>query len=205
MTIDRSEGWDGVADRFMATRSDIGATLVRSWARENLQPSSPVLDVGCGSGVPIAQALIEDGFEIFGIDASPRLVAAFRRRFPKMRTACEAAQDSPFFGRTFAGAVSIGVLFLLRADDQRRVLRKVGSALKPGGRFLFSAPREACDWRDTLTGRRSTSLGEPQYEEHLEAAGLRLIGRLLDAGGNNYFDAVKSDAAERSRQPPPSP
>ena len=191
MNIDRSEGWDGVAEQFMAARSDIGATLVRSWARDNLPPSSSVVDVGCGSGVPIAQALIEDGFTVFGIDASPLLIAAFRRRFPDVQSACEAAQESVFFHDTFDAAVSVGLLFLLSADDQRKVFHRVANALRPGGYFLFSAPRETCEWQDVLTGRRSRSLGEQEYERLLEASGLCLVRCHVDEGENNYYDATK--------------
>lgn len=191
MDTDRSEGWDGVAAQFMAARSTIGTAFVRSWARDNLPPSGVVVDVGCGSGVPIAQALIEDGFTVFGIDASPALIAAFRRRFPDMQTACEAAQDSVFFHRTFDAAVSIGLLFLLSADDQRKTVLRMANALRPGGRLLFSAPREACEWQDGLTGRRSKSLGSRDYERQLDAAGLHLVGCHCDEGGNNYFDAAK--------------
>jgi hypothetical protein len=108
-----------------------------------------------------------------------------------MPTACEAAQDSMFFHQTFTGAVSIGLLFLLHPDDQHSVLRRVANALEPGGRFLFSAPLEACEWQDMLTGRRSRSLGRQEYERHIQASGLRLIGCRLDEGGNNYFDAAK--------------
>jgi SAM-dependent methyltransferase len=191
MTVDRSEGWDDIAEQFMAARSGIGATLVRSWARDALSPSTAILDVGCGSGVPIAQALIEDGFTVFGVDASPQLIAAFRRRFPSMQAACEAAQDSMFFHRRFAAAISVGLLFLLDMDDQHRVLRGVAQALEPGGRFLFSAPREACEWRDVLTGRLSRSLGRQEYERLLDASGLRLLGCRFDEGENHYFDAVR--------------
>lgn len=191
MTIDRSEGWDGVAEQFMTARSGIGTSLVRSWARDHLPPSATVVDVGCGSGVPIAQALVEAGFAVFGIDASPILMAAFRCRFPDAPSACEAAQDSAFFHRRFDAAVSIGLLFLLSADDQRKLLGRVADALAPGGRFLFSAPRERCEWIDMLTGWRSMSLGEQTYQRLLETSGLHLVGCRVDEGGNNYFDAVK--------------
>ena len=191
MDVDRSEGWDGVAEQFMAARSDIGAALVRSWARDNLRQASTIVDVGCGSGVPIAQALIEDGFAVFGIDASARLIEAFRRRFPETPSACEAAQDSMFFHARFDAAVSIGLLFLLAADDQRKVIQRVANALKPGARLLFSAPREACEWQDVLTGRRSISLGEQGYARLLENTGLRLVGCHADEGANNYYDAAR--------------
>ncbi len=191
MAIDLSEGWDGVADRFIAARSAVGASLVRAWAADNLPPGSAIVDVGCGSGAPIAQALVDAGFSVSGVDASPRLIDAFRQRFPDARVACEPAQDSGFFGRSFDAAVAIGLVFLLAPDHQRAVIERVAKALRPGGRFLFSAPQEACEWPDMLTGRQSRSLGEPAYRALLEAADLRLIRRYADEGGNNYYDAAK--------------
>ncbi len=187
--IDQSEGYEGVAEQFMAARSDIGATFVRSWARDNLPPASSIADVGCGSGVPIAQALIEDGFTVFGIDASPSLLAAFRRRFPDARSACEAAQDSVFFHHIFDAVVSVGLLFLLSADDQRKVFQRVANALRPGGRFLFTAPWQICEWQDMLTKRQSRSLGVQEYKRLLEESGLRLIGCHQEE--NHFYDATK--------------
>lgn len=189
MNVDRSHGYDDFAEQFMAARSDVGATFVRSWARDNLPPESSIADVGCGSGVPIAQALIEDGFTVFGIDASPSLLAAFRRRFPNVQSTCEAAQDSVFFNHIFDAAVSIGLLFLLSADDQRRVFQRTANALKPGGRFLFTAPWQICEWQDVLTGRQSRSLGKQEYERLLKASGLRLVG--CHEEENHFFDATK--------------
>lgn len=93
MTLDPSAGWEAVAERFMALRSSAGAALVRSWARAHL-PAGAAIDLGCGSGVPIARGLADDGFPIWGIDASPTLLAAFRRHLPGRPAACEAAQDS---------------------------------------------------------------------------------------------------------------
>lgn len=191
MTTDHSAGWNAVADRFMAIRSAIGVTLVRSWARDSLPSSAAILDIGCGSGIPIAKALTGDGFSVWGVDASPSLISAYRRHLPDMPAACEPAQDSKFFGRTFGGAVSIGLVFLLDAADQRKLLGNVASALEPGGRFLFSAPREVCEWKDTLTNRASVSLGEDAYAEHLDRVGLSLDHCLSDEGGNNHYEAVK--------------
>lgn len=178
----------------MAARSRIGAQLVRNWARANLPAGAQILDVGCGSGVPIAEGLMADGFGVWGVDASPRLVAAFRARFPQAPVACEAAQDGALFDRSFDGVIAVGLLFLLAAEDQRRVIARLAAALAPGGRLLFSAPLEACEWDDSLTGRRSLSLGRVAYAELLEEVGLCLAGTCCDEGGNTYFEAVKAGA-----------
>ena len=79
-----------------------------------------VLDLGCGTGVPISQALIDHGFNVYGVDASPSMVAAFRCRFPKIPVECAAVQDSDFFGLTFDRVIAWGLFFLLEAEVQRR-------------------------------------------------------------------------------------
>jgi len=197
MPIDPSHGWNAVAQRFIQARSRIGADTVRLWAKQ-LPPGSDILDVGCGSGEPISAALAEDAFRVFGVDASPVLVAEFRRRLPSAEVACEPAETSSLFQRKFDGAVAIGLLFLLPAQDQRQVIERVARALEPGGRFLFSAPRQACEWADTLTARPSLSLGEAEYRRVLDQAGLCLSGHFVDEGGNHYFDAVAPSLGDQA-------
>ncbi len=190
MDQDRSHGWEAQAQAFIEARSDAGAATVRRWAGR-LPAGGSVVDIGCGSGTPISEALMAEGLRVCGIDASPALVAEFRRRFPGAEAVCEPAETSDLFGRTFDGAVSVGLLFLLPENDQRAVIGRAARALRPGGRFLFTAPRPVCAWDDLLTGRPSRSLGEAAYRRALEDAGLRLDGFDRDEGGNDYFDAVR--------------
>ena len=187
---DRSNGWEGVAQSFIAGRSRIGTATVRAWARA-LPAGASILDLGCGTGVPVSEVLIGDGFTVYGVDASPSLTAAFRRRFPAAPVACESVEESGFFDRRFDGVVAIGLLFLLSAETQRHVLRRVAAALNPGGRLLFTAPEEDCTWADVLTGRVSRSLGAKAYGEVLARAGLAVVGSHVDEGENYYYDAVR--------------
>jgi len=170
--------------------SSVGGATVRAWARA-LPPGASILDLGCGHGVPISQTLIEDGFVVYGVDASARMTAAFRERFPQAHVACEAVEHSRFFGRTFDGVVAWGLMFLLQANAQSALICKVASALNPGGRFLFTSPQQACTWADLLTGRNSLSLGADAYRKTLLAAGLVLAGGHRDEGDNHYYDASK--------------
>lgn len=183
---DPSGGWEAIAADFLAARSGIGGGVVRQWST-SLPPGGDVVDIGCGSGVPVSQVLVEAGLKICGIDASPTLLSAFRQRFPEAPAACEAAQDSAFFGRQFDGAIAVGLMFLLSENDQARLIARVGQALKPGGRFLFSAPRMPCAWPDLQTGRSSVSLGEAAYGRLLAEAGMHIIGGDVDEGGNYYY------------------
>ncbi|HEX8606756.1 MAG TPA: class I SAM-dependent methyltransferase [Pseudoduganella sp.] len=184
-----SSGWEAVAMEFVAARSDIGADVVRRWTK-SLRPGGDIVDIGCGAGAPVSVTLAEEGFVVFGIDASPTLVSMFRRRLPAAHAACETVQRSAFFGRQFDGAVAVGLMFLLSENDQRTLIHNVGRALKPGARFLFSVPRGECEWQDRQTGQPSRSLGEARYRDLLAGAGMHLMEICLDDGGNHYFDAV---------------
>jgi len=191
---DLSNGYEAVASEFMRRRQPhLGVAAVRSWAR-SLAPGSSVLDLGCGHGVPVSRTLIHDGFVVYGVDASPTLTAAFRRRLPHAHVACEAVESSGFFARTFGGIVAVGLIFLLPPEVQRRLIRRVALALDPGGRVLFTSPAQACTWADGLTGVLSRSLGAKAYEAELLGAGLTLANEHEDEGGNHYFDACRPPA-----------
>jgi SAM-dependent methyltransferase len=194
-TDDRSNGYDAIADDLIAERdrSDVGASTVRTWAR-SLPVGGSILDLGCGHGVPISAALMDDGFIVYGVDASPNLMAAFRGRFPQANVACEAAEDSTFFGRTFDGIIAVGLMFLLPAEAQRKLIHRVALALKPRARFLFTAPTQCVMWADMLTGRQSLSLGDETYKAILLEAGLFLVDQYVDEGRNHYYDSAKEQS-----------
>lgn len=151
--------------------------------------------MGCGPGVPITQALVDAGLRVWAVDASPRVLAAFRARFPELPAECARAEasrflDPPFRG-TFDAVVAWGLLFLLGEEAQALVLGKIARALAPGGRLLFTAPAQACTWDDAQTGRPSRSLGAARYAALLAVGGLVVDGTATDEGGNHYNFAHK--------------
>jgi cyclopropane fatty-acyl-phospholipid synthase-like methyltransferase len=169
---------------------NIGVETVRRWAR-SLPQGSVVLDLGCGHGLPLSMALFDEGCVVYGVDASPSMVAAFRDRLPHAHVICEPVEDSRFFGRRFDGALAWGLLFLMTEDSQQRLIRKVALALNPGGRLLFTSPAQACTWVDVLTGRESQSLGAETYRALLSEAGLTIVGEYTDEADNDYYEAAK--------------
>jgi cyclopropane fatty-acyl-phospholipid synthase-like methyltransferase len=168
------------------TGGTVGADTVREWAL-GLPSGGSVLDLGCGNGVPISQALIDSGLVVHGVDASASMIAAFRARFPGMPAECSPVDDSRFFDRSFDGVVAWGLMFLLARASQALLIHKVASVLARGGRFLFTSPAPACEWLDAMTGRKSVSLGTAWYAAMLQAVGLAQMGQRRDEGDNHYF------------------
>jgi len=197
MTVDSANGYEGIAEIFIARRGQrptvgdaIGAATIRAWA-ESLPVGATVLDLGSGPGEPSTRVLREAGLAPFAIDASPTMVAAFRERFPDVPIECNTVEVSGFFGREFDGVLAWGLLFLLESAAQAQVIEKVARTLKRQGRFLFTAPKESVEWSDAMTGRRSRSLGAATYERLLRAAGLQWVGDAQDEGENYYYFVEK--------------
>ena len=191
-----SIGYEDVASEFMAGRGrsspGIGLSSVVDWS-QTLPQGATILDLGCGTGMPISQALIERGFHVYGVDASPTLVTAFRARFPGVPIECATVEDSDFFGRTFDAVLAWGLFFLLDEELQRSLIKKIGGVLRSGGRLLFTAPKQSGSFpADAMTGRPQFSLGYEEYRKALEAEGLSLVGTHTDEGENHYYFALKA-------------
>ena len=189
--MDGSSGYEAISVQFLKHRSrSIGVREVREWAR-TLPRGSSVIDVGCGMGVPITAVLLEEKLNVFGIEASPSLADAFTRNLPGTPILCEAVQTSNLFDRPFDAVLAVGLMFLLEAEDQRRLIQRFAEILVPGGRLLFTAPAEAVVWQDSMTGLQSISLGAETYRTLLGAVGIRVKSEYEDEGQNYYFDACR--------------
>jgi len=193
---DRSNGYEGVAAEFLAGRgrappTAIGTGRVRDWAL-TLRRGAAVLDLGCGTGLPITKVLVDEGLDVFAIDAAPSLVAAFRNNLPQVPVACESAIESGFFERKFHAVISWGLMFLLEPDEQRTLIAKIGDALEPGGRLLFTAQAQPVAWNDVMTGQESRSLGADEYRRLLAAERIVVTSEYEDRGQNHYFDAYRA-------------
>jgi SAM-dependent methyltransferase len=195
--MDRSNGYEAVSEEFLARRGNgrtrsiaIGVKEVRKWAK-TLPRRSSVIDLGCGPGFPITVVLVEEGLQVFGVDAAPSFVAAFQRNLPGIPVVCESVLESRCFDRTFDAVLSIGMMFLLKAEEQHRLIRRFAEILAPGGRLLFTSSAKPAVWNDVMTGVESVSLGAEEYKKLLGTAGISVIEEYEDIGENHYFDAFK--------------
>lgn len=164
------------AARFDAERSR--GLFERVWLdrfADALPPGAPVLDVGCGTGEPIAAYLIGRGFSVTGVDFAAPMLDIARARLPDARW-IEADMRTLDLGETFDGILAWHSFFHLAPDGQREALARFGTHLAPGGILLATVgPRES-----EAVGRVAddpvyhASLSEEAYREALAAAGMAL-------------------------------
>ena len=93
----------------------------RNWMdrfRELLPRSAHVLDIGCGSGEPIARYLIDQGCSVTGVDSSPEMIGMFAANFPK-QVGIVADMRKLQLDADYDGLLAWDSFFHLNHDDQR--------------------------------------------------------------------------------------
>lgn len=119
-------------------RAVYGAEGIHDWARVAildqlaLGPSDRLLDIGCGGGLLLRDALTT-GAMVTGLDHSPDMVALARERASGATVVEGSAELLPFEAGAFT-AVSMSVVFFF-LDDPVGVLRECRRVLVPGGRL----------------------------------------------------------------------
>ena len=149
-----------------------------------LPAGGTVLDIGCGSGLPIGRDLIQRGFDVTGIDAAPTMLALFRRNLPD---AAAHLMDMRRLGldRRFSGLVAWDSFFHLSPGDQRPMFARFQAHAAPGAALMFtSGNEEGC-----AIGELE---GDPLYHGSLNPDAYRT---LLKAAGFEVVAHVAADAA----------
>jgi SAM-dependent methyltransferase len=143
-----------------------------------------ILDLGCGSGEPIARHLIESGYVLTGVDASPAMIDLCRSRFPRatwivadMRTLNLASRHD--------GILAWDSFFHLRRDDQRAMFAAFRAHAAPDAALMFNSGPHDGEGIGTFHG-------EPLYHASLAPDEYRA---LLDQHG---FDVMAHKAEDPS-------
>lgn len=157
-----------------------GTVLHERWSIERfadmLPPKTAILDIGCGSGEPIARFLADKNYLITGVDGSPEMIDLFQATLPHA-IARVADMRLLKMGRTYGGLIAWDSFFHLSPADQRKMFVVFRNHAEPNAPLLFTTgPRfgEAIGMLE----------GEPLYHASLDPHEYR---QLLDWNG---FDVV---------------
>lgn len=185
--------YDQLAAWYAANRNpEIGTAAVRRCIA-GVPAGAAALDAGCGTGEPVSRLMLEHGLQVYALDSSAAMVAAYAQNFPGVPVACASITDPLPFDRSFAVIVAWGVLFHLDVTGQEQALAALAAWLTPGGKLLFTAGREAESRSAPMQGvmLHYRHLGAAAYHRILASQGCAVLDAFPDDAGNYYFLAQK--------------
>lgn len=139
---------------------------------DSLTGTARLLDLGCGTGDPIARYLSSNKVSVVGVDASPKMIDIAKSETPSGEWHVADMRDLPDFG-DFDGIVSWDAFFHLSPDEQRTTLPKLCKIIRPGGALLITVGHDEGETDGWINGEvvYHGSLSPAEYHEILKANG----------------------------------
>jgi ubiquinone/menaquinone biosynthesis C-methylase UbiE len=153
-----------------------------------LPKNARVLDVGCGAGVPVAEFLVESGFDVTGVDFSENMLRLARKNVPKARFIRKDMTKLDFENDSFEGLTAFYSIIHVPREKHFSLLQSFHRILKPEGIMLICMGPD--EWEAT-DGYHGVQMFWSHYspEKSLKLA--------KDAGFQTIFDKILVRGGEK--------
>lgn len=156
-----------------------------------LSKGAHVLDLGCGSGSPVAHHMATQGFRITGIDSSPTLISLCMDRLPDHEWII-ADMRRLSLARSFEGILAWDSFFHLSHYDQRKMFEVFAAHAAPAALLMFNAGPGHGEAIGTYRGDPlyHASLDPAEYGELLAGIGFDVVAHVANderAGGRTVW------------------
>jgi len=162
-----------------------------------LLPEGPaILDLGCGTGAPIASYLAARGCAITGIDSAPEMIAMCASRLPEQDWRV-GDMRSLSLGRAFDGILAWDSFFHLSHEDQRRMFPVFARHAAPGAALMFTSGPAHGEAIGSFAGEplHHASLDATEYRALLAENGFAVVAHAVadpGCGGHTVWLAQRA-------------
>lgn len=168
--------WDAIRQKYFAERGWLDRFI------QSLPGNSAILDIGCGSGQPIAAYCVQHGFTVTGVDISAPSIALCQKRLPESEW-ITGDMCALSLNKTFQGVLAWDSFFHLTQEKQRLMFAVFEAHIAAGGYLMFNS--------GTSSGEAiGQFMGETLYHASLSPDEYR---QLLADHGFAVIDFVKED------------
>ncbi len=166
--------------------------------RALLAPDAAILDIGCGTGQPIARHFMEQGHAVTGVDSAPAMIALCWSRFPEGDWQV-ADMRSLALGRRFGGLIAWDSFFHLTPEDQRGMFKVFAAHAGPGAALMFTSGPAHGEAIGTFEGEAlyHGSLAPEEYRTLLAENGFAVVDHVVEdpsCGGHTIWLAQAGPA-----------
>lgn len=175
--IDTLNSYDLISDEWEKFRNSTPINQCIVDFCDLIVPNGTVLDIGCGTGYPIAHYLSSRGFSVTGIDGSREMTA--KAKALGLPNATFLNQDILNFSseNRYDGVIAFDSLWHIAKSGQAGAYRKISSLMKDGAYFIFTHGSRNDETIGTMFGRQFYygALGIDELKAVLSEVGLKIV------------------------------
>ncbi|MEA2070980.1 MAG: class I SAM-dependent methyltransferase, partial [Asgard group archaeon] len=132
------ESWDKIGHRYDSYRDHTKINAELEQFTKFLPQKGTILDVGSGSGIPVAKYLTEKGFKIIGIDISKKMVELAKKNVPKATFRQQDVLQMDFEDSSFDGIICVYTLWHVPRKKHAEIFKKFYELLKSNGILVIN-------------------------------------------------------------------
>lgn len=165
-----ARAWTELRGNFLYEKAWLDHFLAR------IPQHSKILDLGCGSGKPIADYLIQHDHKITGVDSSDVMIEMARQNFPEQLW-LQADMRTVELDQKFNAILAWDSFFHLTPDDQRQMFSQFVRFAQQGTVLMFSSGPSHGEAIGDLFGDAlyHASLAPEEYRALLKQSGFKVI------------------------------
>ena len=170
-------GYNKIAQAYHQHRDQFKNQMVLERYASTLPASGHMLDLGCGSGVPISKFFLEKGYAVTGIDISQSMLELAKEHLPGATLLKQSMTQLDFPDASFDGIVCFYALFHVPKQKHQGIITRMYQLLKPGCSFALSVGTSAWEGIEDFYGTQMYwSHFEPEaYEAMIKETGFELL------------------------------
>lgn len=136
--IDIEQSYDLISDDWQKFRNSTKINKCIVDFLEFITPNGKILDVGCGTGYPITQFLVERNFYVTGIDISQKMIDKANKL--QLKNAYFIKKDILDYSTDilYDGIIAFDSIWHIEKDKQIEVYKKIANLMNYGAYFLFT-------------------------------------------------------------------
>lgn len=146
------------------------------WILDNTTSGDSILDIGCGTGKPIAEYFIKNNRCVHGVDSSISMIQYAKGFFPSEKWTVLNMLDIDF-NSEFNAVLAWDSFFHLCHEDQRKMIPLFARALQLNGLLVFTSGPEHGVAMGEFNGEPlyHASLASEEYRELLSSSGFEVV------------------------------
>lgn len=181
------EGYNKVAKTYSTQRDLFKNDKYLAELAKLLKPSSTVLDIGCGSGIPVDQYLIDKRFKVIGLDISDEQIKLAKQNLPEATFEVKNMSDLKERDYQVDAVISFYAIFHTPREEHLALFRMINSFLPVGGLILVTMG--AGEWEGTEEDFHGSKMWWSHYDaeknkEIIKNAGFKILLDEIDASGD---------------------
>ncbi|MGV2828368.1 class I SAM-dependent DNA methyltransferase [Myxosarcina sp. GI1(2024)] len=188
------EVYNRVAGIYSGQRSpSIGLTEILKIVRR-IGGELSILDLGCGTGFPIAVGIFDRSSYYMGVDSSGKMVDEFKKNVPGADCALGSMSSLSYPDDKFDLAFSFGSIFHLTPKEQKKLFTAVAKSVRIGGILVFTTGESEGYGTGKVCGEviEHWSLGKSNYIQVLGNLGYDFKSDYTGEGDNYFMEFERS-------------